>query len=688
MKKLIILAFVTFFVAMNMQVRADIDTKPESLPAKEVAFPSYETITLSNGLKVFVVKDDQQPTVNFRILVKGGQSVEGEKTGVADLTASILMKGAGTRSALDIATVTDGLGIILSTASSADYNTVSGACLKKHFSTLLELTRDLLTAPTFPQDEFVKLQKLMIASIKNEKSQASSVASAISRKAAYGLNHPYAVKASESGVNAITVSDLQKYFKEFFLPNNATMVIVGDVTASEIKSLLEKSFSSWKKGKTPQIAVPNPEPLPIGVYFVSRPGAVQSSVAVVSRSVPRNHPDYLPIKMAINVMGAGFGGRLFRTLRETYSYTYTPHAYQSSTKYANRTECGADVRANVTDSSIAVINEQLNLLCSQTDAPENLSRMKKFIIGQYFMAFASKDYVGNLIQNADFLGQNIEEEKTQHIKIQKMSATTIKDAADKYLNPKDAYIVVVGDPSVKEKLAKFGKIYEFNMDYEPETGENAKFDKVNMTLDQICNKYADAIGGKSKINSTNTLSAEGKLTFDMQGETVNGSIIQKFKTPNSYYQMMDLGMMKQATWFNGTKAWGMAGGPAQELSGDDLASIKGQSAMFIVAKLADNNYKCEVLGLQKGFIVLKANIEGSDVVFYLDADTYLLMKKESVEKMEDTPLPITETYSEYKNFDGIKFPTKVVVSTPLYSINQELEYKVNPTITDSEFQPK
>ena len=387
-------------------------------------------------------------------------------------------------------------------------------------------------------------------------------------------------------------------------------------------------------------------------------------------------------------MGAGFGGRLFRTLRETYSYTYTPYAYLTSTKYTNRTECGADVRASVTDSSISVILEQLDTLCSELDPEEHLSRMKKYVVGQYYMAFASKDYVGNLIQNADFFGQNIEEVKNLPLTMQNMSAMRIMEAAKKYMQPKNAYIVVVGDPSVKDKISKFGKIYEYNMDYEPETGENAKFEKSALSVSQVCDKYTEAIGGKNKINAVNTLTSTGSVNLEMQGQSVKGSYTEKFKNPNKYYQMMDFGMVKQGTWFNGTKGWALVGTTNQEMTGEDLDRLKGQAGLFKVAKLADGEYQSEVLGLQKGFLVVKSNINGVNTTFYFDANTNLLMKQEYVEKMEDTPMPITETYSDYKSFDGIMFPVKISIVTPMYNIDEELEYKINEEINDSEFQPK
>lgn len=688
MKKILVLMLISICAVMNMQAKENKDQKPTAMPAKEFNFPKYETVTLKNGMKVFVVEDKQQPTVNFRIMFKGGTSVEGDKTGVADLMTGMLTKGAGNRSALDIAELIDGLGIGFNASSSVDFATVSGYGLKKQLPTLLELAKDVLTAPTFPQDEFDKMKKLMVVSIKNEKSNSQSVAGVIGRKAAYGLNHPYARKASEDGIKEISVSDLKTYFSKYFIPNNATMVVIGDVSPKEIKDLLEKNLSSWKKGADVNISVPAASPMPLGVYFVARPGAVQSSICVVTNAVPRNNPEYDVLDMASSIMGAGFAGRLFKTLRETYSYTYTPFGYLTTSKYVNRISCGADVRADVTDSSIAVVLEQLELLTKEMPGDEELGRLKKYSVGQYLMAFANKDYVGNLIQNADFYGLDIEKVKKHHLKMQSISGLEIMQAAEKYMNPKSAYVVVVGDPKVKPSLEKFGKIYDFNMDYEPETGENSKFEAVSLSASALIDKYAAAIGGKAKVNAVKTLKSEAKITFEIQGQSLPGTIVEINKEPNMQYMMMDLGMMKQGTWFNGTKGWMMSGTTTQEATGEDLEKMKVAAGVLPEAKLPELGFKCTVLGKQKGNIVLKAEKDGSETLYYFDAESFLLNKKESAEQMPDGLLPITDTFSNYQDFQGIKLPTVRTTETPIYNISYELGYKLDEDIPNSQFEPE
>lgn len=690
MKKIFLFSVLSLSFILNMNIYAKIDpaVKPEPLPAKEFKFPDYETITLKNGLKVFVIKDDQQPTVSFRIMINGGSLVDGTHAGLSSITAQMLTKGTSKYSALDIANKLDGLGINLGASSSADFTTVAGASLKKHFPTLLEITKEILTAPTFPQDELDKLKKLTVANIKQEKSKGSAVAAAISRIALYGADHPYSKMQTEEGINSLTTSDLKSYFKNYIVPNNATMTVTGDVTAKEVKSMLEKHFADWKQGKKLDIKIPEVKPEPIGVYFVSRPGAVQSSINIVSMAVPRNHPDYDKLGLSSSIIGAGFAGRLFKTLRETYSYTYTPFGFVTGTKYTNRFACGADVRADVTDSSVSVILEQLKLLTEEVPSTEELDLLKKYEVGQYMMSFSNKDYTSMLIQNADFYGLDINKVKDYHLRLLKYNESDMREMARKYMNPRSSYIVVVGDPSNKEKLAKFGKIYEYNTDYEPVTGAKAKAEKVDMTPKQLMEKYHNAIGGASKINEINSIEVTGKLEFDMQGQAIPGSVTEKYQRPNKKYAEFDLGIMKTHTYYNGKEGWMAVGPEMQQATGTDLDRVKAQSEFMRDARLLEIGYKMEIIGKQKNYIVAKVTRDKEELTYYFDASSYLLVKKEYNEVMPAGLLPVTETYGDYKEFGGVKFPTSVSVSTPQYSYTSTVSYELNKAMNDADFAPK
>ena len=208
-----------------------------------------------------------------------------------------------------------------------------------------------------------------------------------------------------------------------------------------------------------------------------------------------------------------------------------------------------------------------------------------------------------------------------------------------------------------------------------------------MSTEQLLDKYTKALGGKENVDNIKTLTVNGKVQFEVQGEVMSGTLIEKNALPNKQYRMIDLSVMQQATWYDGNKAWMKANTTLVQAEKSDLDKITQQAGIIPEAKLIENGYKCEVLGKQKGFIVLKATKNELSTVYYFDENSYLLVKKESTDQMPEGVIPITDTYSNWKEFGGVKFPTTAQTDTPLYSIKYELDYKTNELIDDSAFAP-
>lgn len=685
-----ILSIIILALVLNVNIKAEIDVskKPEALAAKEFKFPSYTEKKLSNGLKVFIIEDNSQPTISMSLLVPGGTSVDGSKAGLANAVAAMLTKGAGKRSALDIATSMDGIGANLNANASGDFFTISASGLKKHLDIILGVWADVVINPTFSDDEFEKLVPQMISGIKDEKSKASSLAAALSRKVIYGENHPYALKATEQTVSDLKINDLKEFYNSYFKPNNATLAVIGDVKADEIVKKLEKALSKWQKGNTPKINIPAPAPMPLGVYFINRPASVQSSVVVTTSGLPYADENYDKLNMAAKVMGAGFGGRMFRTLREKYSFTYTPFGYLTSSKYTNRFACGADVNQTKTDSSVSVILEQLQLLANESPTDEELGRLKKYEIGQYYTSFENSAYVASLIQYSDFYGIPLEKAQEYPIRVQNITPDDVRGMAYEFMNPRSAYIVVVGNESVRESLAQFGKIFDYNMDIEAVSGEKGKFEKVSLDGEDLMEKHLKALGGKDAVNAINTLITKSEANMRLNGSDIKGEIVQTQKAPNKYTQLMDMKMFKQEIICDGNSAWVIANGMNQKLEGKEFDKIKMDGILFASAKLIENGFKVEVLGKQGENIVAKiTSAAGEEAVYYFDAKSFLLNKVEQTEETAEGPAPVTMTYSDYKNINGVMLPGKIDTESSMFNMKTVNKYEVNVLVDDAVFVP-
>ena len=683
MIKLLVVAiiFSQFAIAQDYKL----GEKPAPLESKKFEFPAYKEATLDNGLRVFVIEDHEQPMISFDILMPGGDALESKKD-AAGFTAALIMKGTKTKSALDISKILDGLGADLSVSNSTEFTSVSGTSILKHREVLFNMLVDVITNPIFPKDELEKFKVQAKAGIKSEKGDPGSLASNMAKKALFGLDHPYSSVSTEETVDAITIDDIKKYYKDFYLPNSSTMVIVGDFKSDDIIKELNSKLAPWKKGELVKLEIPAPKPMPKGIYFIERKGSVQSAVRYANMTVPFNDPDYMNINVASHVINSSFAGRMFKVIREKHSYTYSPTGGHSSNRFYNYSIFGSDVRNDVTDSTIISINDEiLGDLYKKGPSKEEMETIKQFRIGQFYLNFESSGYLGSLIQSYDFKGVPIRMIKEYPNLYDKVSSIDVQKAVTRYLNPADGYVVVVGDPSVKEQLEKFGTVFTYDTDYKPATG----LTEVSIDGEDLLENYTEALGGTDEINDYDVIQATGTVTMSAGGQSLPGKTEMIFTKSGKLYRLVDLNVYKSEELYNGINGWEISTSGTIKKEGEDLKSMKFEADPFKYANAAKHGYKLVVKG-KKGTQVVAELKEGDKLLetLYFNSENYLLEKAETLQETPRGSMLVEVVYAAYKDVDGKKLPTISKTVTPMFSMETTYDYKVNAmTVLDSKFEP-
>ena len=659
--------------------------KPGPLPAKEFAFPKYTELFLSNGLKVFVIEDHEQPTVALKLQIRGGEVSE-SIPGTAAVVAEMLTKGAGKRDALTIAKELDGVGAGVSASSSGDITNVTGESILKHMPIMLDIFSEVLRSATFPKDELTKLKKQKISEVKLEKANGNAMLQVMSRNIAYGTNHPSARHKSEASYNAITIDEIKKFYSTYYRPNNATLAVVGDVKPEEIKPILEKALGAWTPGDVNEFRTPKAEPMPQGVYFIARPSSVQSATALTSNSVPNNHPEFEALRLGANLMGAGFSGRLFRTLRETYSYTYTPYAYLTSGRDVNRFICGADVRNSVTDSAIKVMQSEMTKITTELAPNDELDLIKRFVVGQFKMNFENSDFVAGLLLNADYNNQPISYVKEFPNRFTAITSEQMKSAMSKHSSKLS--IVVVGSPDVLETLKQFGPVYEYTTDFEVKKSE---VKKVDMTPQELMEKHRKALGGMENISKISTLITTGTASFDMNGQQMQGTLLRKQKAPGKQVKIMDFKMFKQTMMTDGNQAWRMMGPQVQEVTeADEKQGMLNDAHIVESARMLELGKTLTIKGQEGNAILVEVKDAAGEIeTLYFDANTFLITSMKSIAKGPQGDVEVTQSFANYTDVGGVQFPSKLILEQGQIVIKMEgLKYQINQEVKDSEFKPE
>lgn len=668
-----------------VDVKPDLNIKPAPLAATDFQFPKYEEFTLDNGLHVFVIENHEQPLVTLSLTMRGGEAYDPKgKEGTAAIAGDLLGKGTKTRNALQIAEALDGVGASIGVSTTGESMTMSASFIKKHSGIVMDIFAEQLKDPLFDQSELDKLKQQYVASIAARRSRPVEIAQALSRKVIYGMDNPLARRTLESTIKAVTREDVSAFHANYMRPNSASLAIVGDITAAEAKTMLGKYLGGWKKGVRPEVEIPDMKTEAPGVYFVPRKGSVQSTVIVCAAGPPVRASNFDATSIMASYVGSGFGSLLFNTLRETYSYTYSPFSLLTRGRRYNRFACGSEVRTSVTDSALKVILSELRKLADEGPDDEALKRRIALEVGQYRIAFERPSTVAAVLQNSWLNEVPVDDVINYTRRIESLSSAEIQRSAQQYLNMFNLRIVVVGSPDVRSKLEPFGKIIEYTLDLEP--AKEAPYEAVGMSLDELVQKHKQALGTVEAVQTIRT-AATAKMVF--QGKEYSGTMTRIQKRGNKEFSELDLGVMKQQQWVDGSGAWtALMGGPASATPADEAAQLAQEARMFPLVTIVPDGYKATIKGKRDGQIELETTSPlGVNERYYLDAATMMITRHEKDDVTPGGSVTTVERFSDYAPVSGVMLPSKLQIQNTLFSMEFDLKHEVNASVEDSTFRP-
>jgi predicted Zn-dependent peptidase len=437
--------------SIGLYAQAPDRSKPPALgPAPTLKLPQIQKRQLANGLPVWIVELHEVPVVQVNLIVMTGTADDpAGKFGVASLTTAMLTNGAGSRSALEIADAVDFLGADLNASSGIDSSAIRLHVPVARLSDALPIMADVALRPTFPKDELERLRQQRLTSLIQSRDDAPTIAALAFSRVLYGPTHRFgtATMGTAETIKAFTVDDLHAFYAATFRPDNAALLVVGDVTPTTVLPLVEKNFAVWKtEGARP--ARPQFPTVPArtqrAIYLVDKPNAPQSQIRIGSVAVPRSTPDYFPIQVANTILGGSFSSRLNMNLREKHGYTYG-----ASSTFDMRIQPGpffaaAGVQTDKTSESLTEFFRELNGILQPVPADE-LARAKNYVSLRFPAGF----------ETTGDISRRLEEVLTYHLpddyfsryvsSINAVTSSDVQRVAGTYLQPDKLAVVVVGD---------------------------------------------------------------------------------------------------------------------------------------------------------------------------------------------------------------------------------------------------
>lgn len=449
-------------------------THPPTLgPAPELKLPPVAVRQLPNGLKLMVVERHKLPIADFLLIVPGGATANpADKAGVAGLAADMMTEGTTTRTALQIADQIAFLGISLDANSGWDATLVSLSTPTAQLDSALALFADVSLHPSFPASEWTRVKQERLTSLLQLKDRGPAIANRVYPAVLYGKNDPYGRPAAgtETSVGAMTDADVRAFYQAHFLPNDATLIAVGDVTPADLERRIGALFAHWAKGSAATATVPTPPAAPpTTIYLVDKPGAAQSSFRIGSVGVARSTPDYFPLEVLNTALGGSFTSRLNQELREVKGYTYGAFSSFDMRRFAGPFTAQAEVVSAKSDSALVDFMSQLRMIRDTVPTPE-LSKTKRYIELTLPSEFETTGQIASRLAAVALYGLPLDYFNHYVANVDAVTQGDVARVARQYIDPSHVAIVIVGDrKSIETPLAatKIAPIVHRDLDGNP-----------------------------------------------------------------------------------------------------------------------------------------------------------------------------------------------------------------------------
>ncbi len=434
-------------------------TRPTLGPPKLLQLPPATERRLSNGLRLVVVPQHELPLADFALVV--GTGVEADpagREGLATMTASLLTEGTATRSSLQIADQAAYLGVSLRSVAGWDASEVLLHTPTAQLDSALALMADVTARPAFPAAELERMRAQRLTGLLQLRDRGPSIADRAFAQAIFGGGHPYGrpTSGTEASTKALTRDDVQRFYASYWRPDNATLVVVGDVTLDDVARRVERALGGWRAPASTALAAPVAPPAPnvgaMRVVLVDKPGAPQSSVRIGIPATTRATPDYFPLVVLNTVLGGSFTSRLNQNLREVHGYTYGANSRFDLRRSTGPFVSGAEVTAAKTDSSLVEFMKELRAIGDTVPAGE-LDKAKRYLVLQMPGEFETTGGIaGGLIPVVTY-GLPLDYYNSYAAKLQAVTQADVQRVARRYVDPSHLTVVIVGDrASVEPKL--------------------------------------------------------------------------------------------------------------------------------------------------------------------------------------------------------------------------------------------
>lgn len=400
-------------LVVNAALAQDFATPPPIAPPRSLAIAPPTVVTLPNGLRVVVAQRHDLPLVTAELVVRSGAERDPPAlAGLANLTGGLLAKGTATRSAPQIAVAAETLGGSLDSGAGWDRTYVSITVGKPMLATALELVADVALRPRFANAELERARKQAIDGLNVALAEPGTLAQAAADRVAFGAGtYGHSAAGTPASLARIRRGDVIALHAQIFRPDNATLILAGDLTPGEAQALARRVFGAWRRppaALVPARIVPA-APVRTSPVLVDMRGAGQAGVSFSMPTIARSAPDYYAGVVANTLLGAGYSSRLNLEIRIRRGLTYGVGSALDARRDGGVFGIGAQTKGASAPEVVEITLAELARAGESPAPPDELAARKLAVIGAVSRRFETTESLANVLAGYEAYGIDVAE---------------------------------------------------------------------------------------------------------------------------------------------------------------------------------------------------------------------------------------------------------------------------------------
>ena len=636
---------------------------------RDFKIPEVKKYSMKNGIKIRVIKSGILPVVNLVAIYKGGDIFDGDKVGLAQITAS-LMRIGGVRGMKgeEVDKFLDTNGIQLSISSSLEYYIVNLTCLKDDLDKGINILSKMLISPSFEESKFNEIKSKLSSRISRRNDSPNSILFREFDKLIYGNKSPISAVMEYYHIDNITLQDVKDNYKKFFMPDNMLSGIIGDVDLESVKSLFMKYLKNWKSLNR-NIEYPKLN------YFVSNNFKVgyikksslnQSYIAIGHLGEEEDLKEEAKILVFNSIFSQGMDSRLFTNVRTKKGLTYgvgggiiTPRFHRGKTYFYTFTKTESTIDA------IRAIFEEIDKIRKSKVSTAELRNAKDYYLNSFVFKFSSPEKILNNEMVNEFYGYEKDYLKRLIEDVKKVTINDIYEVANKYLHPDKMLILVVGNMKEGEKkLSVFGKVKNIDITIKPPVPKE-KIPSANNKSLIMGNKIIRSVYHKNYYGykRVRTFYSESSVKIKTPQGEITIDKISKAIYPDKFYEETRFGIMSMVSIINGNKGIRKMGNKRTPIDKDLIEKSKFGDIrdLFVNRKKYKFQYLYDKTINGKRYSVIYVNDKNKNwEKLYVNKKTKLIEITEKPEELFGKSGILFYNLKEFKKINDISYPMKVV----------------------------